>query len=508
LRLSDVLKDIPTQAALGDLTVEISGLSCSSSSASPSTVFFALRGFSRDGHDFILDAIKGGTAGVVLDRKEVLADVSRYAPEGRPTLVLVEDARSALSVAASNYFGRPSEHMKLIGIVGTNGKTSVSYLLESILGADATVGVIGTISYRYPGRREQASLTTPDPVSLQRLLSDMRKKEVHWVLLETSSHGLAQRRVDGCRFEMGIFTNITREHLDFHRTFENYMAAKLRFFERHLDPSASPDAKAVVNLDDGHSDRFLAASKVKTLTFSMSNGSADFLASGIRLSGDGTVFEVRAPDVVFEVKTSLIGAHAVENCLAAIAASALVGLTPEQIAGGIASLDGVPGRFEKVSCGQDFLVVVDFAHTTDAVAKTIATARQLTTGRIISVLGAGGDRDPTKRAPMGRIAAESSDLCVITSDNPRTEDPIKIVQQVERGARSVASAEVLIEPDRRKAIELALKNAASGDVVLILGKGHEPHQIVGTARYPFDDRVVARELLLGMGHYPNSGRTP
>jgi len=507
LRLSDILKDIPAQSALGDMGVEISGLSCSSSSASPSTAFFALRGFSRDGHDFIPAAIKGGAAAVVLDRKEVLADVRRYAPEGRPTLVLVEDARSALSVAASSFFGNPSEHMKLIGIVGTNGKTSVSYLLESILGLSSKVGVIGTISYRYPGSKEQAALTTPDPVFLQSLLSKMREKHVRYVLLETSSHGLAQSRVDGCRFEMGIFTNITREHLDFHGTFENYLAAKLRFFERHLDRSTSPDAKAVVNLDDAHSDRFLAASKVETLTFSTSNGNADFLARGIRLSMDETAFEVRTPEVAFEVRTSLIGAHAVENCLAAVAASTGLGLAPEQIAGGIAALDGIPGRFEKVSCGQDFLVVVDFAHTPDAIAKTIVMARELTGGRIISVLGAGGDRDRTKRAPMGRIAAESSDLCVVTSDNPRTEDPSRIVRQVERGARSAASAEVQIEPDRRKAIEFALKNASSGDVVLILGKGHEPHQIVGTARYPFDDRVVARELLQGLGYCLKSGRT-
>lgn len=499
MRLSDTLKGITAQAVLGDMGVEISDLSCSSSGASPSTVFFALRGFSRDGHDFIFDAIKSGSAAVVLDRKDVFADVSRHVPKGGPTLVLVEDARSALSVAASNFFGDPSKHLKLIGIVGTNGKTSVSYLLESILMLSSKVGVIGTISYRYPGSSEKASLTTPDPVFLQSLLSKMREKQVRYVLLETSSHGLAQRRVDGCRFEMGIFTNITREHLDFHGTFENYMAAKLGFFEHHLDSSASPNAKAVVNLDDAHADRFLAASKVETLTFSMSNGAADFLSRNIRLTGEGTAFEVRTPDVAFEVKTSLIGAHAVANCLAAIAASTALGLPAEQIAEGVTSLDGIPGRFEKVACGQDFLVVVDFAHTPDAIAKTISTARELATGRIISVLGAGGDRDPTKRLPMGRIAAELSDLCIITSDNPRTEDPIEIVRQVERGAKS-ASAEVMIEPDRRNAIELALENAASGDVVLILGKGHESDQIIGTTRHSFDDRDVARELLEGMAY--------
>ncbi|MBN2208352.1 MAG: UDP-N-acetylmuramoyl-L-alanyl-D-glutamate--2,6-diaminopimelate ligase [Candidatus Coatesbacteria bacterium] len=505
MRLSEVLKGIPTLAVLGGLEIEVSGLSASSSIASPSTVFFALRGFSRDGHDFVPDAIKSGASAVVLDRKEVLADVNRLAHDGRPTLILVEDSHSALSIAASTFFGNPTEHLNLIGIVGTNGKTSVSYLLGSILGLSSAVGVIGTISYRYPGRKEQASLTTPDPVSLQRLLSEMRDKHVRYVLLETSSHGLAQRRVDGCRFKMGIFTNITREHLDFHGTFEDYMAAKLSFFERHLDPSVSPDATAVVNLDDAHSDRFLKASKVKTLTFSTSKEGADFLATRIRLSADGSAFEVKTEDGAFEVKTSLIGAHAVENCLAAIAAATALGQAPEQIVAGIASLGGVPGRFEKVSCGQDFLVVVDFAHTPDAFAKTMAAARGLISGRIISVFGAGGDRDTAKRAQMGRIAAESSDLCIVTSDNPRTEDPLSIIHQIEQGARSVAPAEVLVEPDRRKAIALALSRACAADVVLILGKGHEPYQIIGTTRYPFDDRMVARELLFGMGYNLNGG---
>ena len=505
MRLNDILKGIPVQTALGDMTVEVSALSSSSSDASPSTAFFALRGSSKDGHEFIPDVIESGAPAIILDRKEILADIGGFISEGRPTLVLVEDARSALSFAASNFYGRPSEDLDLIGIVGTNGKTSVSYLLESILGVVSTVGVIGTISYRYPGTKMRALLTTPDPVSLQSLLYQMRKANVRYVLLETSSHGLAQSRADGCQFKMGLFTNITPEHLDFHGTFENYMAAKLSFFEQRLEPSRSPDAKAVVNLDDAHSDRFLAASRVETLTFSMSNANADFLATGIRLSVDGTAFEVRTPDTSFEVRTSLIGAHAVQNCLAAIAASMALGLTAEQVVSGIASLEGIPGRFERVLCGQDFLVVVDFAHTPDAIAKTIAAAKELTTGRVISVLGAGGDRDPTKRGPMGRVAAELSDLCVITSDNPRTEDPQKIVEQVERGARSAAVAEVLVEPDRRRAIEIALASAASGDVVLILGKGHEPHQTIGTARHPFDDRAVARELLQGLGHRFENG---
>lgn len=506
MRLSEVLRAVVVRATKGGLSAEVRELCSSSQSASPSTAFFAVRGFTRDGHDFISDAIKRGAAAVVLDREDVFERLSSDVSEGWPPLVLVEDARSALAVAASNLNGNPSEHMKLVGIVGTNGKTSVSYLLESVLGMRARVGVIGTISYRYPGSEDIASLTTPDPVRLQQLLSEMHEQGVETVILETSSHGLVQGRVDGCRFALGVFTNITPEHLDFHGTFENYLAAKLSFFERHLDPTRMPEAKAVINLDDKYSAQFLAASRVKTTTYSLENDVADFLARQIRLSQDGTDFEVRTPDATLTIRTALIGAHSVQNCLAAIAASAALGASSEQMVSGILSLKGVPGRFEKVSCGQDFLVVVDFAHTPDAIAKTLETARQLVCGRIVSVLGAGGDRDAAKRGPMGQMAAKLSDVCVITSDNPRTEDPLKIIRQVERGARSMGSAKVVVEPDRRDAIGLALGLAAPGDAVLILGKGHETYQIVGTTRHPFDDRKVACELLKTMRHPIRTGR--
>jgi len=486
LRLSEVLRSVVVRATKGEMSGEVMDICSSSKSASPSTAFFAIRGFTKDGHDFIADAISRGAAAVVLDREDLFERLGSSASEGCPPLVLVEDARRALAVAASNLNGNPSEQMKLVGIVGTNGKTSVSYLLESVLGMRGKVGVIGTISYRYPGREDTASLTTPEPVQLQRLLSEMHRQGVETVILETSSHGLVQGRVDGCSFALGIFTNITPEHLDFHGTFENYLAAKLSFFEHHLDPTRTPEAIAVINLDDEYSARFLAASSVKTITYSLEKDTADFLARQIRLARGGTDFEVQTPDGTLCIKTALIGAHSVQNCLAAIAASAALG-----------------ARFEKVSCGQDFLVVVDFAHTPDAIAKTLETARQLVRGRMF---GAGGDRDATKRGPMGQMAAKWSDVCVITSDNPRTEDPLKIIRQVEGGARSVGSAKVLVEPDRRAAIGLALSLAGPEDAVLILGKGHETYQIVGTSRRPFDDRTVACELLEAMRPPIQTGR--
>ena len=506
MRLSEVLRSVVVRATKGEMSGEVMDICSSSKSASPSTAFFAIRGFTKDGHDFIADAISRGAAAVVLDREDLFERLGSSGSEGCPPLVLVEDARRALAVAASNLNGNPSEQMKLVGIVGTNGKTSVSYLLESVLGMRGKVGVIGTISYRYPGREDTASLTTPEPVQLQRLLSEMHRQGVETVILETSSHGLVQGRVDGCSFALGIFTNITPEHLDFHGTFENYLAAKLSFFEHHLDPTRTPEAIAVINLDDEYSARFLAASSVKTITYSLEKDTADFLARQIRLARGGTDFEVQTPDGTLCIKTALIGAHSVQNCLAAIAASAALGASPEQIVSGISSLKGVPGRFEKVSCGQDFLVVVDFAHTPDAIAKTLETARQLVRGRIISVFGAGGDRDATKRGPMGQMAAKWSDVCVITSDNPRTEDPLKIIRQVEGGARSVGSAKALVEPDRRAAIGLALSLAGPEDAVLILGKGHETYQIVGTSRRPFDDRTVACELLEAMRPPIQTGR--
>lgn len=500
MRLDRLLEGVEVRRIVGDSGRRVSSLCYSSADVSAGAVFFARRGFKRDGHEFVSDAIARGASAIVLDREDVLAGAASLVSEAGPTLVLVDDSHRAMGMAASNFHGRPSEKMSLIGIVGTNGKTSISYLLEAILSRSHSVGVIGTICYRYRDVESKASLTTPDPIALQGLLCRMLEQDVDLAVLETSSHGLVQGRVEGCRFRAGIFSNITQEHLDYHETFDNYLAAKLIFFERYLKTSDEFEVFAVINLDDPHSARFIAASSVRTLTFSMKSASADFFARRVRLSREGTRFEVSTPSSSYEVETSLIGAHSVENCLAAIAASTALGASDEQIRAGIASLRGVPGRFEKVDCGQPFLVVVDFAHSPDAMAKTIDTARELTAGRIISVFGAGGDRDQTKREPMGRIAAEKSDICIITSDNPRTENPQVIIGQIRQGASSVESADVRVEPDRYAAIQTAIREANAGDTVLIMGKGHENCQIVGTRRLPFDDREVARDTLLRMGN--------
>ncbi|MBN1592592.1 MAG: UDP-N-acetylmuramoyl-L-alanyl-D-glutamate--2,6-diaminopimelate ligase, partial [Candidatus Coatesbacteria bacterium] len=337
MRFAELMKDVKILSQFGDDAVEVTGLSCSSSDVPRSGAFFAQRGTSVDGHEYVEEAICSGAGALVIDRQDVFLRLREVLKENGPVVALVENTRAALAVAASNYYGRPTWAFDLIGIVGTNGKTSVSYLLESILSIKSRVGVIGTISYRYPGCESRASLTTPDPVLLQKLFAEMRDAGVEHVVLETSSHGIAQHRIDGCRFKVGIFTNITQDHLDFHGTFDEYLGAKLSFFERHLEPIESDGVKAVINLDGPNAGKFIATSKVETLTFSTSNPEADYLAYDIQITGDGTFFVVRTPKGALEVKSSLIGAHSVENCLAAIAASYGLGLNSEQIASGIAS---------------------------------------------------------------------------------------------------------------------------------------------------------------------------
>ncbi|MCD6326624.1 UDP-N-acetylmuramoyl-L-alanyl-D-glutamate--2,6-diaminopimelate ligase [bacterium] len=499
--LGNILDGIHIKDFLGDPNRKVGGITSNSGEVSTKTLFFALRGFNRDGHDFIPDAIRKGAAGIVLDRSELMAKIAPLAEEFGAAVALVSDARHALGLAASNLYGNPTGSLSLIGVVGTNGKTSTSYILEAILSTWLRVGVIGTISYRSPGVERKASLTTPAPVALQSILADMAHDSVQVVILETSSHGIAQGRIDGCSFNIGIFTNITPEHLDFHGTFENYLAAKLKFFEEHLAPRSS-DTKpvAVMNLDSERSATFIGASRVRTVTFSSSNEGADFYAHDIKLGQTATRFVVRTPSAEYEVTTSLIGAHSVQNCLGAIAASTAMGATREQIINGIASLSLVPGRFERVDCGQPFQVIVDFAHTPDAITKAIDAARSVCDGRIISIIGAGGDRDKSKRAPMGQTTAEASDICIITSDNPRTEAPMSIIEEIEKGARRSSCASLYIEPDRQTAIGLGIEKASSGDIVMILGKGHETYQIIGEHRMPFDDRDVAREFLREMGY--------
>lgn len=499
MRLSELFRGVVRERTIGNLNVDISNVCSSSQDVAEGSLFVAIRGLRTDGHDYIDEAVANGAAAVVLDREEEYAKRASTAGPKTPALVLVADCRRALGLLASNFWGNPSQRVRLVGLVGTNGKTSISYLLESILSRKASVGVIGTISYRYADAEEEARLTTPDAPSLQRLLARMAGDGVQIVVLETTSHGLVQGRVEGCRFALGVFTNITPEHLDFHGTFNKYLLAKLSFFERHLNRSDGGSAKAIINVDDEHSGRFLAACKVETITFSASGRDADFWASDVRLSAEGTEFTAHTPGGAYRIRSALIGRHSVENCLAATAAATLLGATGDDVVEGIAALRGVPGRFEKVQCGQPFLVVVDFAHTPDAMAKALETARELSGGKIISVFGAGGDRDKSKRGPMGRIAAAKSDLCIITSDNPRSEDPIGIIEQIQQGARSVDGASVLVEPDRRKAIELGIKSASAGDIVLIMGKGHERVQIIGKTRVAFDDREVAAEVMSQMG---------
>jgi UDP-N-acetylmuramoyl-L-alanyl-D-glutamate--2,6-diaminopimelate ligase len=389
--------------------------------------------------------------------------------------------------------------LSLVGVTGTNGKTTVTYLCKGLLEtAGRRVGLIGTVAYLIGDERLPAPHTTPGAVELQALLARMVEARMDAVVMEVSSHALALDRTVGCEFDVAIFTNLTQDHLDFHADMDDYFQAKLRLFSGLAPAGAKPRPKrAIVNIDDARGPRVREASRVPVWTYAV-HQPADLRAEGVRLALSGTRFTAATPHGRFPVESRLVGEHNVYNILAAVGVGLHEGLSPETIQRGIASVTTVPGRFERVEAGQNFTVVVDYAHTDDALLRLLTAAQALKTGRIITVFGCGGDRDRGKRPKMGRVAARLSDLVIVTSDNPRSEDPAAIVREIEAGVRDAREGapvryEVIV--DRRAAIEAAVREAKAGDMVLIAGKGHEDYQIVGSARLHFDDREVARAAI-------------
>jgi UDP-N-acetylmuramoyl-L-alanyl-D-glutamate--2,6-diaminopimelate ligase len=445
-------------------------------------LFVAVRGHDNDGHRFINDAIASGASAVVADR-------NFYAPEGVKKLI-VKDARAVLPEIADDFYGHPSGRLKIVGVTGTNGKTTITYILESIITASGkSCGVIGTINYRIGGREITSTNTTPGPIQLQSLLSGMVKEKARYAVMEVSSHSLEQDRVARLLFDVAIFTNMTRDHLDYHKTLDKYFAAKARLFRK-----LKPKGVAVLNNDDGSSGRLRRSIRSKVLTYGISKRS-DVMAKDIKLSIGSTRFKAVTPKWSLDINTALIGRHNISNILAAIAAATALGIKKEAIKKGIESFKSVPGRLEPVEAPGRFRVFVDYAHTEDALNNVLGLLKDVVSGgRIITVFGCGGDRDRTKRPLMGRAACAFSDRVVVTSDNPRTEDPLSIIAEIEKGVKgSYFNYEIV--PDRRSAIKRALEMAASGDVVLIAGKGHEKYQIIGNSAIPFDDCKIARELL-------------
>ena len=472
-------------AHTGALDIVCSRVTHDSRQVTPGSVFVALRGFKSDGVDFAPQAIASGAAAIVAER---LPD----SPSSLPWIV-VDDARLALALLAAEFFGHPSREMQVIGITGTNGKTTTAYLVSAILeAAGITCGLMGTVTYRVGAREFAATRTTPEAPEVQGLMRQMMTAGCGACVMEVSSHALALRRVDGITFAAGIFTNLTRDHLDFHADMEDYFTAKRRLFE--LLPGSAP---AVVNVDDPRGVA-LAESVAQPVTYAI-NRPADVTPGPLSFSLGGLEFDARTPQGVVRAQSKLVGRPNVYNILAAVAAAAALGVPLPAIEAGLKKLPGVPGRFEVTSsAADDITVVVDYAHTDDALRNLLETARPLAPRRLITVFGAGGDRDRTKRPLMGMVAARLSDVVVVTSDNPRGEDPSRIIDEVKRGAEPETrqrGAEVLTIVDRRDAITRAVESAAAGDVVLIAGKGHEKYQEIDGRVLPFDDVAVAREAL-------------
>jgi len=475
--LADLIASLSRPEVRGDASIDIAAIGYRSQDAVPGSLFFCAPGSRLDGHDFAGDAVGRGAAALL---------VERWLPIDVPQ-VLVPSVREAMGPVSAEFFGRPADRMSIVGITGTNGKTTVTYLLESVFRAAGWVpGVIGTTGVKIDGEPVPFPRTTPEAPDLHALLARMVDRGVQAVAMEVSSHGLHQHRVNGIRFDCAVFTNLTQDHLDYHPSMEEYFEAKARLFTPVMSE------RVVVNLDSPEGRRLIRPD-LPTITFGLAAG-ADVRATDVRTTTDGISFRVGELDV----RSSLRGRFNVENCLATVATARSLGISDDASRKGIEAVPGVPGRVETVEEGQGFLVMVDYAHTPDSVENVLRAARPLAAGRMIVVFGCGGDRDRAKRPLMGRVATGLADLTVITSDNPRSEDPVAIIADIEPGAKEGGGAYV-IEPDRRAAIHLAVSEAREGDVVVIAGKGHETGQEFADRTIPFDDRSVAAEEIRARG---------
>jgi len=489
MKLPQLMDGVDVVAQSGPVGAEISFIAYDSRKAQSGSLFVAIRGEKTDGNKFVAAAIENGAACIVseLPRPAEMAQGIAW--------VQVREPRKALATASANSLGRPAEALKLAGVTGTNGKTTTVFLLDSLIrAAGHKTGLYGTIEYRTPLGSQVAANTTPESLDLQRFLAAVRDAGGTHASFEVSSHALALDRAWGCRFTAAIFTNLTRDHLDFHKTFEDYFAAKKKLF---AGTGKGTPQVAVINTDDPYGKQ-LAGITQRTLTYGINNG-ADITTKKFALTFSGLEFTAKTPAGDIEVRSPLVGRINVYNILGAIGGGIALGLPNDAIARGIAALDAVPGRFQRIDEGQPFLVIVDYAHTDDALRNLIQTARELNkAGRIITLFGCGGDRDRAKRPLMGEAAGSLGDRVVLTCDNPRTEDPLRIINDTVVGLQK-ANADYVVEPDRERAIEIALREAKAGDIVLLAGKGHETYQILKDKTIDFDDRAMARATLRRLG---------
>ena len=499
-----LLRGIDPLGITGPTDGDVTSVCYDSRQCRKGSLFVAISGLKADGHEFIADALARGARFIIHE--------SAFHPPTGVTSVLVRDSRRCLGILGKNFFDDPSARICLIAVVGTNGKTTVTYLLESILRtAGCHVGVLGTVNYRYGGKTLPAPNTTPESFEMQRILREMTDHGITHIVTEVSSHALDLRRVDDCAFDLGIFTNLTQDHLDYHRNMDNYFQAKKRFFSEVLPAGGkNHPQRMIVNIDDPWGGRILREIGQEVgggrLTYGI-DSPCDVTASSFHLSLEGIEATLLLGGEKLSISSRLMGRFNLSNILAAAAGAFALGIPIRAIQEGIADLIHVPGRLEKVSTAGQPAVFVDYAHTDDALRRVLQNLSLFRTGRIITVFGCGGDRDRGKRPLMGEAASAYSDLAIVTSDNPRTEDPLSIIREIETGIRTTKFKKVgdpsrrsdvrgyFVIPDRKEAIAAAIGLADRDDIVLIAGKGHEDYQIIGTEKFPFDDRLIAREEL-------------
>jgi UDP-N-acetylmuramoyl-L-alanyl-D-glutamate--2,6-diaminopimelate ligase len=493
MRLSELLKNVNCLKIVGDLETEVCGLACDSRKVSKGFCFVAVNGNKTDGNRFVDDAMSRGAVAVISE--------TSIAKVGLAASVKVTNARIALAKMSSVFFGNPSSKMTLIGITGTNGKTTTAHLLESILNhAGRKAGVLGTIEHRWPGHSEKATHTTPESCDLQKILSSMKALGVDSCAMEVSSHALSQHRVDSCAFDCAVFTNLTPEHLDYHENMEDYFEAKAGLFERVLLESSKQNKYSIVNLDDEFGVRLLDRSAGECITYGFSK-SAKVRGENLRFNSKGISFDLSAEGRSLKITSRLWGKFNALNILAAAASAWSLGIDFDDIKAGVESLERVPGRFQIIPNEKGVLGFVDYAHTPDALENVLLNAREFLSengGRLISVFGCGGDRDKLKRPVMGKIAGSCCDITIVTSDNPRTEDPGAIIDEILTGLCESSNPfdgrrGYLVEKDRARAIARAVEIARIGDVIVVAGKGHEDYQIIGENRFDFDDSLVLKK---------------
>ena len=496
-RLGELLAGTGAELSPAAAEMAAAGVACDSRKVTPGGVFFALHGAKEDGNQYVRDAVERGAVAIASE------DAAPRELPAQVAWIRVPEGRKALAIAAANFFGHPAEALELVAVTGTNGKTTTTSLVDSVLrAAGAKTGLFGTLRYRTPQGDYPAPNTTPESLDLQRFFAEIRDAGGKYAVMEASSHALVMDRLWGCHFESAVFTNLTREHLDFHKNFEDYFAAKRRLFAG--TGRGAPEV-AVLNADDPYSKR-LAGLARETVTYGIA-ASADIAAKKFQLAFSGLLFSAHTPKGKLQIESPLVGRINVYNILAAIGAAQAVNISNAAIEAGIRNLRRVPGRFERVDMGQPFLVIVDFAHTDDALENLISTARELNPkGRVITLFGCGGGKDRTKRPVMGEASGRLSELTILTNDNPRQEDPLKIISDIVVGLQK-SKGKYLIEPDREKAIGIAFDEARAGDLVLLAGKGHEDYQILADRTLPWDDRKVAQQALRERG-FEGAGDSP